>query len=143
MKGHQAKSKPFNIFVSSLMTGNQNGALPSIVVDNARSHGLVEFFEQNHDHARRPPTPSNSFCKRQGAARWDDSLEISEHQKSPGAMRSPNSVLSADKLVSPRRGNSSTTENSPMRKRQDSTRLQSGTGAFLASLPLDVGGDCH
>lgn len=51
-----------------------------VVEDNARSHGTEEFHDS---FSRRPPTPSNSFLKRQLLARWDDSFELSE--RSPGS----------------------------------------------------------
>ena len=112
------------------------GQEPLLLQDNARCH-LNE-----HSTVQKPGTPCNSFHKRQGAVRWNDSFEVNEHQQSPSNLLiSPNSVISLDRLVSPRRRESlvaSSTGYNQLRKCQQESRTMKGTtAAFLASLPMD------
>jgi len=112
------------------MREKQVEEFPSIIEDKAKSHGEKFYC--------RPPTPTNSLHRRLGPTRWDDSFEMSEHQKSPAILISPNSVMSLNTLVSPRRRKSLIAVSSGGQLDAHGTmKPQTSAAAFIASLPLD------
>jgi hypothetical protein len=140
MNQESTPSSPLRLFLSNLIADKApaNGQPPLLLQDNARLHVI--------DHqlfvAKCDGTPSNSFHKRHGAARWNDSFEVNEHnQSSSSLLVSPNSVVSLDRLVSPRRRASiigaanSSVYNQQFRMGQHT--ITGTTAAFLASLPMD------
>ena len=143
MKVNQTSiSQPLQLFLSNLIADKAaSGQEPLLLQDNARCHG------NEHPTVQKPGTPCNSFHKRQGTARWNDSFEVNEHHQSPtNLLISPNSVISLDRLVSPRRRESlvasSRTGHGQLRMSQKESRTMKGTtAAFLASLPMDDGSD--
>ena len=141
----ESTSTPLQVFLSNLMAEKAAAVQqPLLIEDNARSH-----VDQQSQHAllNNSATSSNSFYKRQGAARWNDSFEVYENHQSPTSnlLLSPNSVVSLDRLVSPRR-RESIVENAgsycqlPMCQKE-SRIIPGTTAAFLASLPMDDGTD--